>query len=142
MTKQKYFEKIIKCLNFKQTVDLLAISLNTQLPHFVSLTHFISFMKKPVILCFPAIHLYPQGFTKGLVPNWPNQLWYTEYTEISIKDFTLPSGPDLLILPSQTNIRHPMHQSLQLRAAIISGKQQQQPTNLKMLKFIASFMGS
>ena len=59
MTKQKYFEKIIKCLNFKQTVDLLAISLNTQLPHFVSLTHFISFMKKPVILCFPAIHLYP-----------------------------------------------------------------------------------
>ena len=60
---------------------------------------------------------------KGLVPDWPNQLWYTEYTEISIEDFTLPSGPDLLILPSQTNIRHPMHQSLQLRAAIISGKQ-------------------
>ena len=40
MNKQKYFEKI-KFLNFKQTVDLLALSLNTQLPHFLSLTHFI-----------------------------------------------------------------------------------------------------
>ena len=37
MINRKYFEKIIKSLNFKPTVDLLATRLNTQLPHFISL---------------------------------------------------------------------------------------------------------
>ena len=37
MINQKYFEKIIKCLNFKPTVDLFTIRLNTQLTHFISL---------------------------------------------------------------------------------------------------------
>ena len=37
MINRKYFEKIIKSLNFKPTVDLFVTSLNTQLPHFISL---------------------------------------------------------------------------------------------------------
>ena len=36
MIKQKYFEKIIKSLNFKPTVDLFATRLNSQLPHFIT----------------------------------------------------------------------------------------------------------
>ena len=36
MINWKYFEKIIKCLNFKPTVDLLSTRLNTQLPQFIS----------------------------------------------------------------------------------------------------------
>ena len=37
MINWKYFEKIIKCLNFKPTVGLFATRLNTQLLHFISL---------------------------------------------------------------------------------------------------------
>ena len=37
MINRKYFEKIMKSLNFKPTVDLFATKLNTQLPHFISL---------------------------------------------------------------------------------------------------------
>ena len=37
MINRKYFEKIIQCLNFKPTVELFSIRLNTQLPHFISL---------------------------------------------------------------------------------------------------------
>ena len=58
-----------------------------------------------------------------VVPDWPNELWYTQYTEMIIKEITLPSRPDLLTLPSEANIAHPMHQSLQLRAAVVLGKQ-------------------
>ena len=76
----------------------------------------------------PAIHLYPQGFTQKVWHDKAGGIlvgpdWYTYCTEIIIKEITLLSRLDLLTLPSQTNIRHPMHQSLQLRAAIISGKQ-------------------
>ena len=80
-------------------------------------------MGKLVILWFPAIHLYPRVLQKVwhdkaecilVVPDWPNQLWYTQYTEMITKESTLPSRPDLLTLPGQTNIRQPMHQSLQL----------------------------
>ena len=37
MINRKYFEKIIKCLNFKPTVDLFTTRLNTQISHFISL---------------------------------------------------------------------------------------------------------
>ena len=37
MINRKYFEKIIKSLNFKPTDDLSAARLNTQIPHFISL---------------------------------------------------------------------------------------------------------
>ena len=37
MINQKYFGKIIKCLNFEPTVDLIATILDTKLPHFISL---------------------------------------------------------------------------------------------------------
>ena len=59
-----------------------------------------------------------------VIPDCPNQFLYTQYTEMIIKEVALLSRPELLTLPSQTNIRHPIHQSLQPRAAIISGKQQ------------------
>ena len=51
-----------------------------------------------------------------VVSDWPNQLWHTQYTKMIVKEINLPSRPDQLTLPrpSQTNIRHTMHQSLQL----------------------------
>ena len=136
-----YFKKIIKSLNFKPTIDLFATRLNTQLPHFISLRHDpeskgvnaftlswenLSFYAFPPFIYIPKVlqkvwHDKAEGIL--VVPDWPNQLWYTQYTEMIIKEITLLSRPDLLTRASQTNIRHTMHQPLQLRAAIISGKQ-------------------
>ena len=141
MINLKYFEKIIKSLNFKPTVDLFAARLNTELPHFISLRpgpdskqvsvftfseENLSFYAFPPFICIPKVlqkvwHDKAEGIL--VVPDWPNQLWYTQYTDMIIKEITLPSRPGLLTLPSQTNIRHPMHSSRQLRAAITSGKQ-------------------
>ena len=57
-----------------------------------------------------------------LVPEWPNQLWYTQYTEVIIKKVTLPSRSDLLALPSQTNIKHPVDPLL-FREAVVATDQ-------------------
>ena len=125
MINQKYFEKIIKSLNFIPTVDLFATRLNTQLPHFISCRsdpeskgvnaftlswENLSFYAFLPFICIPMVlqkvwHDKAEGI---LVVYWPNQLWYTQYTEMIIKEITLPSRPVLLTLPSQTNIRHPM----------------------------------
>ena len=141
MINRKYFERIIKCFNFKPTVDLFATRLNNQLPHIISLRpdpeskgvnastrswENLSFYAFPPFTCIPRVlqkvwHDKAEGIL--VVPDWPNRLWYRQYTEMIIKEITLPSRPDLLTLPSQTNIRHLMHQLLQLRAAIISRKQ-------------------
>ena len=37
MINRRCFGKIIKCLNFKPTVDLIATIIDTKLPHFISL---------------------------------------------------------------------------------------------------------
>ena len=58
-----------------------------------------------------------------IVPDWPNQPWYDQYKEMTFKEITLFSRPDLLLLPQNKTTMHPMHKKLQLKAAIVSGKQ-------------------
>ena len=140
MINRKYFEKIIKCLNFKPTVGLFATRLKTQLPHFISLrsdpeskgVNIFTFSWKNLsfyaflsFICIPRFLQKIWHDKAGIlvVPDWPNELWYTQYNEMIVKEITLPSRPDLLTLPIQISIRHPMHHSLLLRAAIILGKQ-------------------
>ena len=59
---------------------------------------------------------------KGIlvIPDWPNQPWYTQYQEIVQHEVIITPRPDLLQLPGQTT-RHPFHQHLALRAAIVQG---------------------
>ena len=108
MINRKYFEKIIKCLNFKQTADLFATRLKNELPHFISLRsdpeskgvnvftlslENLSFYAFPPFICIPMVLQKVRHFkAKGIliVPDWPNQLWYTQYTEMVIKEITFP----------------------------------------------------
>ena len=54
MINRKSFEKIIKCLNFKQNVDLFATRRNTQISHFISLRPDQgSFYGFPPFICIP-----------------------------------------------------------------------------------------
>ena len=56
MINRKSFEKIIKCLNFKQNVDLFATRRNTQISHFTSLRlDQESFYGFPPFICIPRI---------------------------------------------------------------------------------------
>ena len=79
----------------------------------------------PHFTCIPRVlqkvcHDKTEGIL--LVPEWPNQLWYTQYTEVIIKKVTLPSRSDLLALPSQTNIKHPVD-TLLFREAVVATDQ-------------------
>ena len=51
-----------------------------------------------------------------LVPDWPNQPWYTVFNEI-----TIPSIRTDLLLLSQSKEIHPLHKPLALIAALVSG---------------------
>ena len=135
------FEYITQRLKFKPTVDLFASRLNSQLPHFISyrpdpqsmaVNAFTLEWKDMLFYAFPPFNCIPRVLQKAsqdeaegiiVVPDWPNQPWYPLFTQMIIKEIILHSRPNLLILPSQPNVKHPLHQTLQLRAAIISGKQ-------------------
>ena len=51
-----------------------------------------------------------------IVPDWPNQ-----YLNMVIREIVIPPRFNLLIL-SRNSSSHPLHRTLQLRAALISGK--------------------
>ena len=47
----------------------------------------------------------------AVVPDWPNQLWYSQFCDMITKDVLLPPRQDLLLSPIEQNISHPLHQS-------------------------------
>ena len=62
------------------------------------------------------------GATGILVaPDWPNQHWYHMFSEVVIDDIILPPRADLLYLPNNLELQHPLHKHLGLRVAVVSG---------------------
>ena len=57
-----------------------------------------------------------------VVTDWSNQLWYSQFCDMITKDVLLPSTQNLLLSPIDPSISHPLHQTLQLRAATVSEK--------------------
>ena len=57
-----------------------------------------------------------------VVPEWPNQLWYSQFSNIITKDVLLPSRQNLLLSITDPSMSHSLHQTLQLRAATVSWK--------------------
>ena len=89
--------KIIKCLNFKPTVELFDTRRNTKLPYFISFRsdpeskgvnafalswENLSFYSFPPLICIPRV-LQKIWRDKAenivVVSYWLNQLWYTVY---------------------------------------------------------------
>ena len=63
-----------------------------------------------LVICIPRVlqkvwHDKAEGIL--VVPDWLNQLWYTQCTEMIIKEISLPSRSGLVSLPSQMNIDIP-----------------------------------
>jgi len=57
-----------------------------------------------------------------LVPNWANQPWFPLFQDLQISDaVTLRPAPNLLLSPCKTR-RHPLWPSLEMTAALLSGR--------------------
>ena len=132
------FNSILNQLNFIPEVDLFASRINNKLPRFGSfrpdpvaeiINAFsiswsnISFYAFPPFICIDRV-LQKNRFDKAtgilVVPDWPNQPWYNRYMELVIKEVILPPRKDLLLLPTNSEMVHPLHKSLYLRAGLVS----------------------
>ena len=117
MLSKTVFDDIIKQLEFKPDTDSFASSLNKQIPTFVS------------------FRLDPESrAVNGFKMDWGDKKFYAFSPFICVprvlqkrwKDRALgivivPPRSNMLILPS-SNSSHPLRRTLQLRAALISGK--------------------
>lgn len=133
------FKNILKQLSFTPNIDLFASRLNKKNPRFMSYRpdpecvavdaftqswQGLDFYAFPPFICIPKVL---QKIWKDeavgilIVPDWPNQPWYSQFEELILKEIFLPPRPDLLILPT-TLATHPLHKSLSLRAALVSGR--------------------
>ena len=56
-----------------------------------------------------------------IVSDWLNQIWYCQYLNIIVREIVIPPRFNLLVLP-RSNSNHPLHRTLQLQVALISGK--------------------
>ena len=68
-----------------------------------------------------------------IVPNWPNQIWYCQYSEMVIHEFILFPRSNLLTLPSK-GTTHPLNKTLALKAALVSGKQSSRNIRVRTCK--------
>ena len=133
------FELSISSLAFTPNLDLFASRINAQLPNFFSYRHdpeamgvnaFSISWKSLDFYAFPPFALISKVLQKivfdkaiGIivVPDWPNQIWYSQLWDLTIHEINLPPRPRLLYLPHREGELHPLHRSLQLKAILISG---------------------
>ena len=57
-----------------------------------------------------------------VTPDWPNQIWYSQLSQLIIKEVVLPPRLDLLVLPTRPTEEHPLNKTPHLRAALVSGQ--------------------
>ena len=130
------FRKIIKLFSILPDMDLFASRLNYQIKPFVSFrpdpesAHVNSYLiswSNFTFYAFPPFNQVCKTLMKihmdkasGIlvVPNWPNQLWFTRAKQMAKNIILLPPRKNLLILPS-SNLIHPLHKSLSLLALLI-----------------------
>ena len=133
------FHAIEKGLQFWPDIDLFASRINNQLPKFAAfrpdpeayiIDAFtvswgeLAFYAFPPFICVAKViqKIITERATGILiVPNWLNQPWFNLFQKIIIHEIFLPPRDDLLHLPSNPEISHPMSKSLALRAALVSG---------------------
>ena len=134
------FHYITKKLNVSPSTDLFGLRLNTQLYEFISyqpdpeskaVNAFTQswtdreFYAFPSFICLPrVIQKMWQDRKEGILvaPEWPNQLWYSQFSNIITKDVLLSSRQNLLLSITDPSLSHSLHQTLQLRAATVSRK--------------------
>ena len=139
MLNKDVFNMITEQLGFTPDIDLFASRINKQLDRFMAFrpdpeAEFIDsfsvpwtdtpFYAFPPFICVGRTlqKIKMDGATGILVvPDWPNQCWYNVYRELVVHEVILHPRSDLLMLPNQPEQLHPLHQTLTLRAGLVSG---------------------
>ena len=129
--KRCVFESIMKTFQFLPKIDLFASRLNCQLNPFVSFRpdpealHVNSFLLPwscTKFYAFPPFSVISRVVQKiyleqaeGIlvVPNWPNQPWYSKLMNmLNKKPMLIPHRKDLLTLPEKEQRTHPLNLEL------------------------------
>ena len=107
-------------------------------------------MDRSKVLCFPPFvcllrviwEIWQDG-AEGIiiVPDCANQLSLSQFCNMITKDVVFPPRQDLLLSSADPNISHSLHQTLQLRAATVSGKLQKPHTTQKECKTYSWHLG-
>ena len=133
------FNYICTKLKFIPDIDLFATRINTQLktffsyrpdPECIAVDAFLmnwdslKFWAFPPFACIPKVlqKIYldkAQGIL--IVPDWPSQPWYTNVHKISEQIITISPSQDLLLLPHQPHLLHPLHKKLTLLGCYVNG---------------------
>ena len=135
------FNEIILHFQVTPEIDLFASRLNYQLKPFVSyrpdpeayaINAFQLSWQHIFFYAFPPFCLIGRVLQKVLmegaegiliVPNWPNQPWYSRLTSLlKIKPLCISRRKQLLHLPSKPEVQHPLQNSLQLLACYVGGR--------------------
>ena len=127
MLNRRDFHYIMKKLNVSPSIDLLTPRLVTQLPEllsywpypesnamndFTQCWTYLKFYTAPPFIGLPRViqkiwHDGVQGIM--VVPEWPNQLWYSQFCNDIIKYVLLSPRQGLLLSPTDPNISHSLH---------------------------------
>ncbi len=137
MITSETFDFIVGSLGVNPTIDLFASRINNKLPCFASYrpdpdAEFINafsfswsdmcFYAFPPFICIDKVlQKIMKDRATGIliVPDWPNQPWYNRYMELIVDELILLPREKLLVLPTDTSSKHPLHQTLTLRAGLI-----------------------
>ena len=137
--KPSIFTYVCKNLFFQPDIDLFASRLNTQLPtyisyrpdpHCIAVNAFTEFWGNLNFYAFPPFAIIPQVLQKILqeealgilvVPDWPTQPWFIRLMEMTVTSVILYPRQDLLILPSDAELTHPLAETLHLRCCLTDG---------------------
>lgn len=134
------FSHIISHFDSTPDIDLFASRINTQLPMFCSyypdpdaaiINAFSFSWGDTMFYCFPPFSCIGRCLQKIIhdrangimvVPNWPNQPWFTLLHDVLIGEpLIISSSSNLLYLPSHPQIQHPL-KNLELLACRLSGR--------------------
>ena len=120
------------------TIDMFASQLNTQLPIFAAwkpdpqasyVDAFSISWHGKFIYCFPPFCLLSRVLCKiqlegvkaiVVAPRWPTQPWFPVLQTMAREPpIAFPSDPDLLVLPGNPHMHHPMTKHLHLQAYLL-----------------------
>ena len=137
--KPSIFDHVCRVLDFLPSMDLFASRINHQLPLYMSyrpdpgcvaVDAFLEHWHNIAFYAFPPFAIIPLTLqkiyfekAKGIivVPDWPSQPWYIRLKEMTVASTILSPRMDLLQLPNQPSLRHPLARKMRLLCCLVDG---------------------
>lgn len=110
----------------------------------VSTTQFLHCSARHYVEGFMVLQMTEQDQSRGviIVPVWTTQIWFPHPLRLfGDHPVLLPCYPQLLALPTNLQLRHPLHNKLKLMACKLSGIQCEQEEFRRKLQLLFSSPG-